>query len=201
MRDPLVLTGNPWKNPAATLAAPIPIISPLPSTSWPVRAANADAVEIVSVSATSAIPSAPATSSGRSDTGFGTVSGGKPLGERAHQRDAVVGQVEHRRRGDRDDDRDQHAGHLRQPATEREDQRQADQADRDRRADRLARREPVDERVRLVDQSVGVGREAEQLRQLADQDRQRQPVHVADLGRLGEQVGDEPELRDPGERS
>ena len=80
VRDPLVLTGNPWKKPAATLAAPIPIISPLPSTSWPVRAANADAVEIVSASATSTIPSAPATSSGRSDTGFGTVSGGNPLG-------------------------------------------------------------------------------------------------------------------------
>ena len=29
------------------LAAPMPIISPFPSTSWPVRAANAEAVEIV----------------------------------------------------------------------------------------------------------------------------------------------------------
>src|SRR6201999_2605704 len=50
------------------------------STSWPVRAANADAVEIVSVSATNAIPAAPATSSGRSETGLGNVSGGNPLG-------------------------------------------------------------------------------------------------------------------------
>ena len=55
-----MLTGNPWKNPAAMLAAPIPIISWFPSTSSPVRAANADAVEIVSVSDTSAMPSAPA---------------------------------------------------------------------------------------------------------------------------------------------
>ncbi len=62
------------------MAAPIPIISPLPSTSCPVRAANDDAVEIVSVSATSAIPRAPATSRGRSETGLGTVSGGNPLG-------------------------------------------------------------------------------------------------------------------------
>ena len=38
VREPLVLTGKPWKRPAATFAAPIPIISPLPSTSWPVRA-------------------------------------------------------------------------------------------------------------------------------------------------------------------
>ena len=66
VRDPLVLTGKPWKRPAAMFAAPIPIISPLPSTSWPVRAANADAVEIVSASATRTIPTAPATSSGRS---------------------------------------------------------------------------------------------------------------------------------------
>ena len=43
---------------------------------------------------------------------------------------------------------------------------------------------------------VGVDREPEQLRQLADEDRQRQPVHVADLRRLREQVGDEPEPRD-----
>ena len=27
VREPLVLTGKPWKNPAATFAAPIPIIS------------------------------------------------------------------------------------------------------------------------------------------------------------------------------
>ena len=45
-------------------------------------AAKAEAVEIVSVSATSEIPSAPATSSGRSeaDSTRGTVSGGNPLG-------------------------------------------------------------------------------------------------------------------------
>ncbi len=75
-----MLTGKPWKNPAATLAVPMPIISPLPSTSRPPRAANADEVEIVSVRATSEIPSAPANSRGRSDTGSGRVSGGKPWG-------------------------------------------------------------------------------------------------------------------------
>ena len=67
VREPLVLTGKPWKSPAARLAAPMPIISLLPSTSSPVRAANADAVEIVSVSETSAMPSAPPISSARSD--------------------------------------------------------------------------------------------------------------------------------------
>ena len=35
VRDPLVLTGKPWNSPAPRLAAPIPIISWLPSTSSP----------------------------------------------------------------------------------------------------------------------------------------------------------------------
>ena len=50
VRDPLVLTGKPWKSPAARFAAPMPIISWLPSTSCPVRAANEDDVEMVSAS-------------------------------------------------------------------------------------------------------------------------------------------------------
>ena len=95
VRDPLVLTGKPWKRPAARFAAPMPIISWLPWTSWPVRAANADAVEIVSASETSAMPSAPANSSPRSASlTSGMVSGGKPFGQHADQVDAVVGEVE-----------------------------------------------------------------------------------------------------------
>ena len=81
VRDPLVLTGKPWNRPAARFAAPIPIISPLPSISCPVRAANADAVEIVSASDTRAIPSAPPNSGPRSARWMsGMVSGGNPLG-------------------------------------------------------------------------------------------------------------------------
>ena len=81
VREPLVLTGNPWNRPAARFAAPMPIISWLPLISCPVRAANADAVEIVSASETSAMPSAPADSGPRSDRRrCGIVSGGNPLG-------------------------------------------------------------------------------------------------------------------------
>ena len=81
VRDPLVLTGNPWKSPAARFAAPTPTISRSPSTSSPLRAENAEAVEIVSVNDTSAMPSAPATSSHRSSRGtVGTVNGGTPSG-------------------------------------------------------------------------------------------------------------------------
>jgi hypothetical protein len=32
VREPLVLTGKPWNSPAARFAAPMPVISRLPST-------------------------------------------------------------------------------------------------------------------------------------------------------------------------
>ena len=49
VREPLVDTAKPWKNPAAMLAAPMPIISWSGSTSSPRRAAKLDAVAMVSV--------------------------------------------------------------------------------------------------------------------------------------------------------
>ena len=116
VREPLVLTGNPWKRPAATFAAPIPIISPLPSTSWPVRAANADAVEIVSVSATRAIPMRPAISSGRSETGSGMVNGGKPCGSTPTSLTPWSARSNNRRRDDRQHHGNQHGRDLGQPA-------------------------------------------------------------------------------------
>jgi hypothetical protein len=81
VRDPLVLTGKPWNRPAARLATPMPSISWLPWISCPVRAANADEVEMVSASETSAIPTAPANKGPRSDSRTcGMVNGGNPLG-------------------------------------------------------------------------------------------------------------------------
>ena len=81
VRDPLVLTGKPWKSPAAMLATPMPSISRFPSISRPLRPANAEAVAMVSASETSAMPNAPPTRSGMSDAcTSGTVSGGKPCG-------------------------------------------------------------------------------------------------------------------------
>ena len=67
VREPLVLTGKPWNRPAAMFAAPIPTISRLPLIVCPVRAANAEAVEIVSASETTVMPTAPASSSPMSD--------------------------------------------------------------------------------------------------------------------------------------
>ena len=81
VRDPLVLTGNPSKNPAATFTAPMPMISLLPSTRSPLRAATADAVETVSVNDANAIPNVPANSNSRSPSGtVGMVNGGNPSG-------------------------------------------------------------------------------------------------------------------------
>ncbi len=76
-----MLTGNPWKKPAETFATPMPTISWFPRTRWPARAAKADDVEIVSTSATSAMPSAPGTSLTMSpiDT-CGMSNGGNPWG-------------------------------------------------------------------------------------------------------------------------
>ena len=54
----------------------------------------------------------------------------------------------------------------------------------------------VDELAHLLDEAVGVGREPEELRQLPDDDDDRQAVHVADLDLAREQVGDEAELAD-----
>ena len=54
--------------------------------------------------------------------------------------------------------------------------------------------ETLHERLQLAEERVGVGREPEQLRQLSDDDRDPEAVHVADLHLFREQVGDEPEL-------
>ena len=58
VREPLVETAKPWKNPAAMFAAPMPIISWSGSTSSPRRAAKLVEVAIVSVSETSVMPTA-----------------------------------------------------------------------------------------------------------------------------------------------
>ena len=76
-----------------------------------------------------------------------------------------------------------------------QDQRDPGDPDHSRGGHRLAVGQPFDEAGELPDQALGADLEPEQLRQLPDQDGQRQAVHVADHGRLGDQVGDEPELR------
>ena len=195
VREPLVLTGKPVNRPAATLAAPMPTISWFARTSWPVRPANADEVEIVSASETTAMPIAPATSSGRSASSTrGIVNGGRPLGSTPTRLDARG------RRGpgpppapSRRPPRPARPAPSAGTRPEDHHHGDAEQPDADRRGHGVSRGDALHERLRLGDEPVRVGREAEQLRQLADEDRQGEAVHVADLGRLGQQVGDEAE--------
>jgi hypothetical protein len=86
---------------------------------------------------------------------------------------------------------------LRQPPLQHQDQHDPGDPDRSRGGDRIAVGQALDEPGQLAGEAVGVDLEPEQLGQLADQDGQRQAVHVADHRRLGDQVGDEPE---PGHR-
>ncbi len=152
VRDPLQLTGKPWKRPAARFAAPMPIISWLPRISWPVLAANDEAVEIVSASETSEMPSAPASSRPRSDAlTSGMVSGGNPFGQRADEVDAVVGEVEDGRRRDREHDHDEHAGHRGQPAVQHQDEHDAGDAEHGRGRDHVAVGDALDGLDQLVD--------------------------------------------------
>ena len=194
VRDPLVLTGKPVNRPAAMLAVPIPTISWFARTSWPDRPANADDVEIVSASETTAMPNAPASSRGMSPSStLGMVNGGRPLGSTPTRLDALGAEVQHHGEHHRGDHRHQHRGHLREDAAKDHHHGDAEQPDGDGRRDGVTGGDALHEGLRLLDEAVRVGREAEQLRQLADEDGQGEAVHVADLRRLGQQVGDEPE--------
>ena len=122
VRDPLVLTGKPWKSPAAMLAAPMPIISWLPWTRSPRRAAKAEAVDIVSASATTAMARAPRKSGGTSPQP--TVRDRErreALREHADRVDAVGLEVEHVDRDGGEDDDDQDARDLGQEPVQQQD--------------------------------------------------------------------------------
>ena len=81
VRELLVDTAKPWKNPAAMLAEPMPIISWFGSTSSPRRALNDVDGAIVSVSETSVMPTAATSSGPTSPTSVHGTSGcGSPSG-------------------------------------------------------------------------------------------------------------------------
>ena len=150
VREPLVLTGKPWKKPAAMLAAPIPIISRLPSTSSPDRSAKADEVAIVSASETSAMPNAPPISVGRSEQLMsGMVNGGNPCGKRAHQLDAMLARGRTRRRPrSTPRPRPERSARLGSVVRSTTITAEAQHADRQRGGHRLAVRDALDERPR-----------------------------------------------------
>ena len=164
VRDPLVLTGKPWKSPAPRLATPIPIISLLPSTSSPDRPANADDVAMVSASETSAIPNAPATSGRRSERcTSGMVSGGNPSGSVPTSFTPCCSSPNPAATAIDTITATSTFGHTRQRSARTSDHRQAEHADGERCAHRFTVADAVDECPCLVHEAIRIGREAEQL--------------------------------------
>ncbi len=98
-----------------------------------------------------------------------------------------------------DDYGDEDSGDSGPPRLEGEDEREADEPQGRGGRDGLAGCQAIDELARFVNEPVRIDRKAEKLRQLSDEDREGEAVHVADLGRLREQVGNEAELCDPGQ--
>ena len=144
---------------------------------------SSSTVAIVSVSDTSVMPTA-ASSSGPTSPTRGPrarVGVGQPLRQRADRRHAVRrrGRTRRRRPWRR---RPRPAPRARCGVTRGSTSSTTQHADARRRApSRRVWSRCVDEGPDLVDEAVGVGREPEQLGQLADDDRDRQAVHVADL--------------------
>ncbi len=121
------------------------------------------------------------------------------LGQFPDQVDTVLAQAEDDGRGDRQDDHHEHRRDLRQEALQHQDDEDPADADRGGGRDRRPVGEAPHDAGGLADQTVRVDREAEQLGELTDQDGQRQPVHVADHRRPGDQICDEAELRHRGQ--
>ena len=132
VREPLVLTGKPWKSPAPRLAAPIPIISRLPSTSSPdpagERGRGRDRVG--ERDQRDAERPADQRAAGRSSCTSGTVSGGNPSGSVPTSFDAVLRRGRRRAAAAIDTTTATSTpGHLGQQPLQDDDHRQAEHAD------------------------------------------------------------------------
>ena len=195
VREPLVETAKPWNRPLAMFAAASPTISWSGCTSSPRRAAKLDAVAIVSVSDTIVMPIA-ATNSGPTSArlvhgtaGVGTPAGSVPTvrtpssASPSTAETMVVPTTATSTAGITRVTRGRIRRTARQPTPTA-----SVAAWVSSRWDTKARQ--------LLHESVGVGREAEQLGELTDDDRDREAVHVADLDLARQQIGDEAELRD-----
>ena len=125
----------------------------------------------------------------------GMLGDGTPCGQCADRLDALVRQAEDRRGDGRAHHGDEDGGQSGRRAGEDQQDGEDRQADEQRRPVRLV--DALGERLDLVEEAVRVGGEPEELRQLADDDRDRQAVHVPHLHLLGEQVGHEAELPQP----
>ena len=126
--------------------------------------------------------------------------GREALWQHSDERDTVVRQVEGACGQDGKHHGDEDAGDLRQPPLERHDEEEPEHSDRKCGRHGLAVHHTPRELAHLGAEAASFDGESEELRELADEDRQGQTVHVPDHGRLRDQVREEPEPRDAGER-
>lgn len=119
---------------------------------------------------------------------------GEALREFPDQRYAPIGEAKKRRRPDRKHHHHEHRGDLGQPPLQRQDQHNPGDPDGGRGGHRLAPAEALNEADEIPDEALAAHREPEEFRELADQDGDREAVHVADHGGLGDEVRDEAEL-------
>ena len=119
-----------------------------------------------------------------------------PRRDLAHHADAVRGEVQGRNRQDPQHEHDQRPGHARRDPAQDQDHGQRHQADRERVG--VGVRQLADQLDDLLRQRAAQARHAQDLGQLADDDRDREPSDEARHDGLGEEVRDEPELREPG---
>ena len=93
-------------------------------------------------------------------------------------------EVEELHREDREHDRDQHRRQFGHQPLQREDHHEGDDPDGERRDHRVPVNDALHELHGLVHEAVPLDGEAEELRELSHDDREGEPVHVSDLGRL-----------------
>jgi len=113
--------------------------------------------------------------------------------DHVHARRGQTGDRGHDGRGDRGQD-DPHRGAVDEPRDDHDGQR------RDAHAERQRMRIPVGHALgegdRLRYEAIGVRREPEELRQLRNDDGQRDPVEIADPDRGRQQVGQQTEVQE-----
>ena len=189
------------EEPGADVRSPDPDHLLAAVSSCPVRSAKADAVAIVSASATTAMPSAPPTRSARSESSrLGTVSGGNPFGSVPTSFTPWSRELEELRGADREHDRGEDAGDLRQDPLQRRGSRRARRRRRRARRRPSCRRRPRRRSPSAPSMKPSASTEKpKSFGSWPDEDREREPVHVADHRRLREQVGDEAEPQQPAE--
>ena len=157
VREPLVLTGKPWKRPAAMFAAPMPTIScvPVDLLAGPRRRTRMPSRSCRSARRARCPPLRRAAAARSERPTSGSVSGGNPCGSVPTSDTPCSASWNRVAADDRQDDRDEDRWDLRQQALEDEDHREAERARPRAAAGTVSpSATPFDEPLQLVDEAV-----------------------------------------------